>query len=506
MIGSDVSTFVNESVDGGAVTIYDATGTPSNMQLRWAKTDSVANGGTDTWQLFYQVNSNATGTTVAWQNVGTTFKFDATGQLNPPVTSLALTGVTINGLSLGNIAVNMPSGSVTQFANASGATTVNNLQQNGFPAGQLNSISVGNKGAHHRHLLQRPERSIWRKSRWCISTAPTVSRAWTAAPTRSPTMSGAALAGASGTIVGQSLEGSNTDIADRVHQADRDAAGLLGQHQGHHDGQPDVAGSPEHAALAGRAARGGRVIGSWRMGLTQALATVALGSDAQPRPGCRSSPPTSPMPTRPAMSARPSSRSPIAGGDAGIGVRVGAMQRELDQYVQQQLRVENAGAAYADMRAQFYSQLQGIYGEPGSDSSLESVFNNFTNALQALSTSPDDARRAAAVISAAQLLAQQLNSMSDGIQALRGAGRARHLPTRSARPTRRCSRSRKLNQQLAVGDDSDAATAAMLGPARRLHRPAVAADGHQRHPERHNQVSDLHQFRHPAGRHAGRRS
>ncbi len=55
VIGSDVSTFVNESVDGGAVTIYDATGTPSNMQLRWAKTDSVANGGTDTWQLFYQV-------------------------------------------------------------------------------------------------------------------------------------------------------------------------------------------------------------------------------------------------------------------------------------------------------------------------------------------------------------------------------------------------------------------------------------------------------------------
>src|SRR6185312_7544560 len=121
VIGSDVSTFVKESVDGGAVTIYDATGTPSNMQLRWAKTDSVANGGTDTWQLFYQVDSNAAGTTVAWQNVGTAFKFDTTGQLNPPVTSLALTGVTINGLSLGNINVNMPSGSVTQFANASGA-------------------------------------------------------------------------------------------------------------------------------------------------------------------------------------------------------------------------------------------------------------------------------------------------------------------------------------------------------------------------------------------------
>ena len=61
VIGSDVSTFVNESIDGGSVTIYDAIGTPANLQLRWAKTDSVADGGTDTWELFYQTNSTATG-------------------------------------------------------------------------------------------------------------------------------------------------------------------------------------------------------------------------------------------------------------------------------------------------------------------------------------------------------------------------------------------------------------------------------------------------------------
>ncbi len=51
---TDVSTFLDESVDGGAVTVYDATGTPANLQLRWAKTDSVANGGVDTWNLFYE--------------------------------------------------------------------------------------------------------------------------------------------------------------------------------------------------------------------------------------------------------------------------------------------------------------------------------------------------------------------------------------------------------------------------------------------------------------------
>ena len=87
VIGTDVPTFVNESIDGGSVTVYDANGTPANLQMRWAKTDSVASGGTDTWELFYQTNSNATGAQVAWQNAGTDFTFNSSGQLNPPVTS-----------------------------------------------------------------------------------------------------------------------------------------------------------------------------------------------------------------------------------------------------------------------------------------------------------------------------------------------------------------------------------------------------------------------------------
>ena len=44
VIGSDTTTFANESISGGAVTAYDATGTPVNLQLRWAKTDSAALG------------------------------------------------------------------------------------------------------------------------------------------------------------------------------------------------------------------------------------------------------------------------------------------------------------------------------------------------------------------------------------------------------------------------------------------------------------------------------
>jgi flagellar hook-associated protein 1 FlgK len=111
----------------------------------------------------------------------------------------------------------------------------------------------------------------------------------------------------------------------------------------------------------------------------------------------------------------------VATADSGttIGVRVGDVQRHLDEFVQKQLRSENAGAAYADLRANFYDQLQQIYGQPGSDTSLDSTFNNFTSALQALSASPDDSSARIGVVSAAQLLAQQLNGMSQSVETLR---------------------------------------------------------------------------------------
>jgi hypothetical protein len=56
-----------------------------NMQFRWAKIASAASGGTDTWQLFYEVNSTATGNAPQWQNAGTSFTFNSNGQMSPAI-------------------------------------------------------------------------------------------------------------------------------------------------------------------------------------------------------------------------------------------------------------------------------------------------------------------------------------------------------------------------------------------------------------------------------------
>ena len=50
--------------------------------------------------------------------------------------------------------------------------------------------------------------------------------------------------------------------------------------------------------------------------------------------------------------------------------------------MQRQLRTETSGGAYATLRADFYSALQQIYGQPGEDNALETVFNDFVTAMQ----------------------------------------------------------------------------------------------------------------------------
>src|ERR1700688_4665208 len=98
-----------------------------------------------------------------------------------------------------------------------------------------------------------------------------------------------------------------------------------------------------------------------------------------------------------------------AGGDSGSSVDVKGINRNLNALLQSQLWTETSGGSYADTTAQLYQQLQQIYGTPGSSSSFSGIYNNFSSALQALSTSPSSYSNQAAVIGTAQALAQNLN-------------------------------------------------------------------------------------------------
>ncbi len=106
-------------------------------------------------------------------------------------------------------------------------------------------------------------------------------------------------------------------------------------------------------------------------------------------------------------------------GDLGANVSVLGVNRQLNQFIQTQLRTESSGGAYADQIANVLTQLQSVYGTPGDAGTLETAYSNFTTALQSLQTTSGSSSAQISAVNAAQSLAQQLNSTTQGIQTLR---------------------------------------------------------------------------------------
>jgi flagellar hook protein FlgE len=216
VIGNDITAFTNESISGGAVTAFNAAGTPVNVQLRWVKSDSASLGSPhqDTWNLFYQTDPNATGTQVGWVNVGTNFTFNSNGSLSSPAGSgITIPNLSVGGQSLGDVAFNIGAGGLTQFASTGGTATINTIRQNGFAAGQLQSVAINNNGivvgtfSNGQNIdLAAVTLSHFNGTNYL--------KALDGGAYQVTDDSGPAIAGASGTISGSSLEGSNTDIAD----------------------------------------------------------------------------------------------------------------------------------------------------------------------------------------------------------------------------------------------------------------------------------------------------
>src|SRR5246127_2801103 len=72
----------------------------------------------------------------------------------------------------------------------------------------------------------------------------------------------------------------------------------------------------------------------------------------------------------------------VATGGDGSTVQITGVNRQLDTFIQNQLRTETSGAGYANQISNILGQLQSVYGTPGGDGTLETSLTNFTSALQ----------------------------------------------------------------------------------------------------------------------------
>ena len=209
----DSDAFINESISGGAITVYASNGAPANVQLRWAKIASTDVGGVDRWNLYYLSDSTATGTQTMWKNVGTDYTFGSDGALSPPLTETDLGGVTVDGVSLGNIKLNFGTGGITQFNDPNGTAGVTALSQNGYPAGQYTSVAINDDG---RVVVSYDNGQT-------VETAQVVTADFNAANElkrldggifAATADSGEPILNSNGGVIGSSLESSNTDISE----------------------------------------------------------------------------------------------------------------------------------------------------------------------------------------------------------------------------------------------------------------------------------------------------
>lgn len=105
-------------------------------------------------------------------------------------------------------------------------------------------------------------------------------------------------------------------------------------------------------------------------------------------------------------------------GDRTSVLETGA-KRIVDEVLQRQIRTELAGVGYTETRDRFLSDLDSLYGLPGNDYALDSLYNKFTGALETLATSPESFAARQEAISSASFFAQRLNNLSGDIQRLR---------------------------------------------------------------------------------------
>ena len=153
----------------------------------------------------------------------------------------------------------------------------------------------------------------------------------------------------------------------------------------------------------------------------------------------------------------------IAGttGDYGSSVQLNGVNRQLDQYLQTQLRTETSGASYADIRSTYLGNLQNVYGNPDQAGTIEDSFNKLLTAFQGLSTSPDSQSARISAVSAAQTMAQQLNATTQGIQALR-ANAETGINDSVITANNAMQQIAFINNQLQNNGSTDASTAALL--------------------------------------------
>lgn len=177
---------------------------------------SSPSAATETWNLFYLKNSRAVGNQPAWQNVGVPIQFNSSGQMTSPAAppEINVAGLTVDGATIGNVKIDFGNNGLTQYASASGLAQASTIQQDGYPSGTLDSVSVTADGRISGNYSNGRVVPVAQVSVAQFNADNALKRL-DGGVYEQTLESGLPIIGLNGaTVIGANLEGSNTDIAE----------------------------------------------------------------------------------------------------------------------------------------------------------------------------------------------------------------------------------------------------------------------------------------------------
>lgn len=216
---TDETTFLDSTISGGAITIYDDNGSPVDVQVRWAKTQTAGLDGStyDVFDLYYLTDSDAETSETKWQRVAPTghdgYQFDSSGQLVNSEDESITFDLTVSGTTLSDMVLLHGSGGLTQYDDPNGTAAVTTFSQDGYQAGDLVDVAISDGGRVVATYSNGQSRDLAEIALVDFNAPESLGRADGGAYLQT-SESGEPLFTSPSNVVASSLEASNTDIAD----------------------------------------------------------------------------------------------------------------------------------------------------------------------------------------------------------------------------------------------------------------------------------------------------
>lgn len=214
--------FLDSSISGGSITIYNQNGTAMNVEVRYAKTLNYDAGvpQDDTWTMYISSGGDAT---TAYYDVGD-ITFDTTGAMlgmtagaigtvNGTSDGFDIATLTIGSTTASNVEFSFANGSLTQYSDPDGTASSVSLEQDGYPAGELTGVAVDDAGRVIASYSNNQQRAVYQIPLATFEAEQNLQRVDGAAFAATAASGDPDLSGG-GQILSNKLELSNADIAD----------------------------------------------------------------------------------------------------------------------------------------------------------------------------------------------------------------------------------------------------------------------------------------------------